>query len=95
MAFDATSRVLTVAGDLDEEPIAALRDFLGERGREQGEGLVVDLSGVTYLPSAAVGVLARETQNLDAAGVSLELAAAAGSVAQRVLTVCAMAHRAY
>jgi anti-anti-sigma factor len=95
MAFDATSRVLTVAGDLDDEPIAALRDFLGERGREHDEGRVVDLSGVTYLPSAAVGVLARATQDLDTAGVPLELAAANGSIAQRVLTVCAMAHRAY
>lgn len=95
MAFDATSRVLNVSGDLDEEPVAALRHVLAERGRENGEGFVVDLSGVTYLPSAAVGVLARASQDLEAAGVPLELAAAAGSVAQRVLTVCAMAHRAY
>jgi len=95
MAFDATSQVLAVSGDLDEGPTAALRDFLAERARERDAGLVVDLSGVTYLPSAAVGVLARASQDLDAAGVPLELAAAAGSVAQRVLTVCAMAHRAY
>ena len=50
---------------------------------------------MTYLPSAAVGVLAKATQQFDSAGSNLELAAAVGSVAQRVLTVCAMPHRSY
>ncbi len=93
--FDAASGVLAVSGELDEEPAAALRAALEEHSQGYTSGLVLDLSGVTYLPSAAVGVLAKATQQFDSAGSNLELAAAAGSVAQRVLTVCAMPHRSY
>ena len=93
--FDATSGVLAVSGELDEEPAAALRAALEERSQGYASGLVLDLTGVTYLPSAAVGVLAKASQQFASSGSSLELAAAAGSVAERVLTVCAMPHRSY
>jgi anti-anti-sigma factor len=93
--FDATAGVLAVSGDLDDEPTAALRTALEEHSQGYAAGLVLDLSGVTYLPSAAVGALAKAGQQFAASGSSLELAAASGSVAERVLTVCAMPHRSY
>lgn len=93
--FDAASRVLSVAGDVDEPQVASLRVAIDEHSGDGTTGLVVDLSAVTYLPSAAVGVLARASQQFETKGTPFELAAATGSVAQRVLTVCAMAHRSY
>jgi anti-anti-sigma factor len=95
MHFDATSDVLTVSGDLDEAPTATLRSALEERRQDHPDSLVLDLTGVTYLSSAAVGVLAKARQEFETSGADLELAARSGSVAERVLTVCAMPHRSY
>ena len=95
MDFDATSGVLAVSGDLDEQPTVDLRRALEEHSEGYARGTVLDLSGVTYLPSTAVAVLARASQEFKSSGTTFELAAAAGSVAQRVLTVCAMPHRSY
>ncbi|MEO5853044.1 MAG: STAS domain-containing protein [Nocardioides sp.] len=93
--FDAASRVLAVTGDVDEAQAADLRVAIDEHSGGCTTDLVVDLSAVTYLPSAAVGVLARASQRFETVGTTFELAVAAGSVAQRVLQVCAMPHRSY
>jgi len=94
-AFDAASGALTVAGDVDEHNAAALREGIEKHSQMYSIGMVLDLSGVTYLPSTAVGVLVRADQEFSAAGTEFELAAAAGTIAERVLTVCAMPHRTY
>ena len=93
--FDASTRVLTVAGDVDEPQSAALREGIEQHSEWFSQALVVDLTSVTYLPSAAVGVLAKAGQSFAETGATLELAAATGSIAERVLTVCAMPHRTY
>ena len=93
--FDAASATLTVAGDVDEHNAAALREGVEKHSQMYSVGMVLDLSDVTYLPSTAVGVLVRADQEFAAAGTTFELAAAAGTIAERVLTVCAMPHRAY
>ena len=95
MDFDATSGVLAVSGDLDGQPTADLQRALEEHSEGYARETVLDLTGVTYLPSAAVAVLARASQEFMSSGTTFELAAASGSVAQRVLTVCAIPHRAY
>lgn len=93
--FDVASRVLSVAGDVDEPQSAALREGIEQHSEWFSQALVVDLTAVTYLPSAAVGVLAKAGQSFAETGATLDLAAATGSIAERVLTVCAMPHRAY
>jgi anti-anti-sigma factor len=95
LAFDAATGTLTVAGDVDEQHAAALREGIEKHSQMFAVGLVVDLTAVTYLPSTAVGMLVRAHQEFATAGTELELAAAAGTIAERVLTVCAMPHRAY
>jgi anti-anti-sigma factor len=95
MTFDAASCTLTVTGDVDEQNASALREGIEKQSHMYSLGIVLDLSAATYLPSAAVGVLVRADQEFAEAGTSFELAAAAGTIAERVLTVCAMPHRAY
>ena len=72
-----------------------LRRMLEEQSLDYTRAIVLDLSAVTYLPSAAVAVLLRASQKFAESGSVLELAASSGSVAQRVLTVCAIPHRSY
>ena len=95
LTFDAASGTLTVAGDVDEHNAAALREGIEKHSQMHSVGMVLDLSAVTYLPSTAVGVLVRADQEFATAGTAFELAAATGTIAERVLTVCAMPHRAY
>ena len=87
------SRGLSIAGDVDEPHAAALRDAIEHRSAGYTTGLVVDLTAVTYLPSVAVGVIATARQKLQAAGTTLDLVAGDGSIAQRVLSVCALPFR--
>lgn len=90
---DLVDGTLRVRGDVDDYGIIALRNQLAEHGTAPGSRLVVDLSGVDYLPSVAVGVLTRALASADLAGAELSLVAAQGSVAQRVLLVCALPYR--
>lgn len=92
--YDATAQVLTVTGEVDETAAAELRDVIDARTESFARSLTLDLSAVDYLPSAAVGVLARAHQQATAAGQTLELRADEGSIAQRVLLVCGLPHRA-
>jgi len=90
---DLVERTLRVRGDIDDYGIIALRNLLAEHGTAPGSRLVVDLSGVDHLPSVAVGVLTRALASASRAGADLSLVAAQGSVAQRVLVVCALPFR--
>lgn len=91
--YDGSSQTLTVAGDVEEESALALRDAIDAHSASFTRPLVIDLTAVTYLPSVAVGVLAKAGQKATTAGQPLDLVAADGSIAQRVLTVCALPHR--
>lgn len=92
--FDETTAVLAVSGDVDEDSTETLRLAIEEHSAGFATPLTVDLTGVTYLPSVAVGVLVRAGQGFEASGARFEMVAATGSLAQRVLTVSAMPHRA-
>lgn len=91
--FVESSQTLTVAGDVEEDSAVVLRDAIAAHTASFTRRLVIDLTAVTYLPSVAVGVLAKSGQKASLAGHALDLVAAEGSIAQRVLTVCALPHR--
>ncbi|MBB6627479.1 hypothetical protein H5V45_09105 [Nocardioides sp. KIGAM211] len=93
--FEATfdNGMLRVRGDIDDYGIIALRNLLAEHGTTAGRTLTVELSEVDYLPSVAVGVLTRGLASALRAGGGLDLVARRGSVAQRVLMVCALPYR--
>ena len=91
--FDAAAALLAVSGDVDEESTETLRLAIEEHSAGCTTDLTVDLTGATYLPSVAIAVLVRAEQGFATSGARFELVAAAGSLAQRVLTVSAMPHR--
>lgn len=92
--FDETTGVLMISGDIiDEVSTVALRTALADHSDGFSRDMVVDLSTVTFLPSLAVGVLATAREETLGAGRSFEMVAPDGSVAQRVLKVCALPYR--
>ncbi len=93
ITFDEGSRSLVVTGDIDEPGAAALRDEIEARSSSYTGPVVVNLSDVRYLPSTAIGVLALAQKKAAEQGGSVELVAVSGSIAERVLKVCALPHR--
>lgn len=85
--------LLTVSGSVDEYAVIALRNALRERTEEHTTSLAVDLSDADYLPSVAVSVLVAAIRACEQNGAELSLVAAAGTIAQRVLLVCALPYR--
>jgi anti-anti-sigma factor len=90
--FDESTRTLAVSGEVDESAALALRDALSASTETYQRPVVVDLTSVGFLPSVAVGVLAKAMQQATRAGHPIELRAEEGSIAQRVLQVCALPH---
>jgi anti-anti-sigma factor len=93
--FAATSSpgLLTVSGSVDEYAVIALRNALREQTEDYTTSLVVDLTDADYLPSVAVSVLVAAIRSVEQNGAELALVAAGGTIAQRVLMVCALPYR--
>lgn len=93
--FSATTSpgLLTVSGSVDEYAVIALRNALREQTGEHTAALTVDLTDADYLPSVAVSVLVAAMRSNEQNGVDLTLVAAPGTIAQRVLMVCALPYR--
>ncbi len=88
--FDAGSHTLAVSGSVDESAGPTFREDLDKHSAQHTEPLVVDLCGVDFFPSLAVGVLAVAMRQGREAGAELEVRAREGSIVARVLTVCAL-----
>jgi len=84
---------LTLRGELDEATTVELRELIGTATGALHQDLVIDLSGVDFLPSAAVGVLAKARATASGNGAELTFVAEEGSIAQRVLTICGLPHQ--
>lgn len=91
--FDPDHCTLRVSGVIDEAASPRLREALRSATEDYSRDATVDLTDVDFLPSTAVGVLAVAQNTAQDGGVSLDLVAASGTLAQRVLTVCAIPHR--
>lgn len=93
--FSVTSSpgVLTVSGSVDEYAVIALRNALREHSDDHRSSLTVDLSDADYLPSVAVSVLVTAMRAAEENGAELTLVARNGTIAQRVLLVCALPYK--
>jgi anti-anti-sigma factor len=81
---------LVLHGDLDEGAAVVLRQVVRDATSDLQQALEIDLSDVTFLPSASVGVLATSQAAARRQGADLVFVAADGSVAQRVLRICGL-----
>jgi anti-anti-sigma factor len=89
-AYDETTRTLTLSGDLDDTGALQLRHRLTALTADHSSSLVMDLSRVETLPSAAVGVIAAARADMRAHFHQLDLVAAPGSLARSILPRCGM-----
>lgn len=87
--YDAEGAVLAVTGELRPEDVDSLASFLREA--VAGGDLVLDLNAVTYLPSAAVGVIARAVNGARDRGSRLHLVTEPDTIAGRVLAITGIA----
>ncbi|MCW2813689.1 MAG: anti-sigma factor antagonist [Nocardioides sp.] len=88
--LDEERHLLRLAGELiDQTAVAALHVAIGDATAAYSRPLAIDLSEVDFMPSAAVGVLGVAIQRASNAGHPIRLIATDGSVAQRMLAVCA------
>lgn len=92
-SYDAEAGLLRVTGSVDELSGPAFRTDLEKAADQFSRDLTVDLTGVDFFPSLAVGVLAVALKNARNAGHTLDVVAAPGSIVARVLTVSALPFR--
>lgn len=90
--LDEDRGLLTVHGDLDERATVELRDTIAKTTAELTSSLAIDLADVTFMPSPAIGVLATSQAKARRNGADIVLVAPAGTVAQRLLAICALDH---
>jgi anti-anti-sigma factor len=79
---------LTVSGELDISNVGILREAAGQIPND-ARGLVVDLTGATFVDSATVGFLFELKRSLERRGQALQVVCPPGSPAERVLTMTA------
>jgi len=80
---------LILGGSVDEGSVSALRTLLAGLS-DSGQSVSVDLRAVDYLPSFAIGVLARARSRARAQGQEFDLVAPDGCPAQRILQIAAI-----
>ena len=83
---------LTLHGELDEAACVEMRTLIDDASAGLTRDLAVVLSDVEFMPSEAVGVVAKARATAARNGATLTLVAADGSVAQRVLSICGLTH---
>ena len=87
LVFDADACSLAVSGELSDGALDRLRDAVAPHTERD---LTVDLSAVTYLPSAALGILVSAQRRATRAGGSVHLRAAPDTIAATVLRLTGM-----
>src|SRR3954451_24232238 len=90
--LDQTRGVLTLHGELDEIATDELRVIITKVTDEFSTDLAIDLTAVSFMPSPAIGVLASSREKARRNGATFVLVAPAGTLAARLLTICALDH---
>ena len=89
---DESRGLLTLHGELDEPATVELRDTISKASSDLTSTLSIDLADVTFMPSPAIGVLATAQAAARRNGADVVLVAPEGTIAQRLLTICALDH---
>jgi anti-anti-sigma factor len=88
--LDEVRGVLALHGELDVPASTELRHTIAKATGELTSDLAIDLADVTFLPSPAIGALASSKAGARLHGATITFVAPAGSVAARLLTICAL-----
>jgi anti-anti-sigma factor len=88
--LDEERGLLALHEELDEFASTELRATIMKATKELTSDLAIDLADVTFLPSPAIGVLAASQADAPSHGATITFVAPAGSVAARLLTICAL-----
>jgi anti-anti-sigma factor len=91
-ALYATERLsdrLVLRGEVDEHTCQRLADDLS---LALFDGLVVDLSAVTFFPSVGVNAVAQVMHRAQLCGVQLRVVTERGCLADRILSICGIPH---
>ena len=91
--YDASRALLTVSGSVDELSGPTFRSDMEKYSDGYSRDLTVDLTGVDFFPSLAIGVLAVAAKNARNAGHQLDVVAAPGTIVARVLTISNLPYR--
>ena len=83
---DAPERQIRVRGELDMSTAPELSTALIKAGEEAEGAVTLDLSGVTFLDSSAIGALIAAGQELNATGRSLRIGPRS-AIVSRVLEI--------
>jgi anti-anti-sigma factor len=67
--------ILQLAGEVDMASVPLLHETYGEVCGESGSGLIIDLSGVTFLDSSGLAILISIHEELEARGAQLTILA--------------------
>jgi len=90
--LDRERGVLTLHGELDEVASVELRTTITEATDQLTADLAIDLAEVTFMPSPAIGVLASSQEKARRQGATITFVAPDGTIAARLLTICAIDH---
>ncbi len=82
--------IVHIAGEIDSSNAATVRERVTEAVPNEVVGLVIDLSNVTYLDSAGVGLLFDIAGRLSRAGQHLRVVVPPSSLVLRVLELTAV-----
>ena len=88
--LDLERGVLALHGELGDPASSDLRGTIIKATGELTSDLAIDLADVTLLPSLAIGVLASTKAGARRHGATITFVAPPGSVAARMLTICAL-----
>jgi anti-anti-sigma factor len=88
--LDEVRGVLALHGELDAPASTELRHTIAKATGALTSDLAIDLGDVTFLPSPAIGALASSKAGARLHGATITFVAPAGSVAARLLTICAL-----
>lgn len=88
--LDSDRAVLAVHGELDDPAATELRSAIAEASSQLTTDLAIDLGAVSFMPSPSIGVLATSQAEARRNGATITLVAPRGSVAARLLTICAL-----
>jgi anti-sigma B factor antagonist len=86
-------RVIHLDGELDLASVSSLRSVLGAASEDEGSGLILDLSDVSFIDSTGLGAIIEADALVHRHGGRLAVIAPRGTAASELLTLTGLRRR--